>query len=374
MAARSTRPRFFARLARSVVVLALGLASLGASCGQAAITLLPGVLNNPGNRSLRRALFGFAITELCSEMKSRSVPLMMQDTDPAIGRFFPTACKVDQLADENLFVQFTGHGYAWTNVTGRIGFEASAAVQYNHDFFADSGDLYVYFRQVAAQSTGFTPLMIERGDTGAASGGLALFGTSINAVTKQLGERVLAHQLARGFTVVRRGDGEVSFALGVLETGQKPLAPFDRRGSDWLMLANDRSELHAGQRDFAGPFTLKDKGDALYLTAVVEGAPQVDVLVVPRAAGDAWVAQYERYGQTGAPPFPPLFEDVLSMAAIPVHSSPPMAMRKRLPVGIGSYYLVFDHTGTAGRTVPTATPLDDRAATVSYAVQLGDAE
>ena len=355
------------------MVGALGLASLGASCGQAAITLLPGVLNNPGNRSLRRALFGFAVTELCSEMKSRSVPLMMQDTDPAIGRFYPTACKVDQLADENLFVQFTGHGYAWTNVTGRIGFEASASVQYNHDFFADSGDLYVYFRQVAAQSTGFTPLMIERGESSAAGGGLSLFGTSVNAVTRRLGERMLAHQLARGFTVVRRDDGEVSFALGVLETGQKPLTPFDRKRSDWLMLTNDRSELHAGQRDFTGPFTIKDEGDALYLTAVLEGAPQVDLLVVPRAAGDAWLAQYERYGQTGAPQQPPLFDDVLA-AAIPVHSSPPMAMRKKLPVGVGSYYLVFDHTATAGRTVPVATPLDDRAATVSYAVQLGDAD
>ncbi|MSP25529.1 MAG: hypothetical protein EXR75_10265 [Myxococcales bacterium] len=355
------------------MVLAFGAVSVGASCGHTALTLMPGVVNNPGNHSLRRALFGFAVSELCSEMKARSVPLKMQDEEPSIGRFFPNACKVDQLPDENLFVQFTGHGYAWTNVTGRIGFEASGSVQFAHDFFVDGSDMYVYFRQKQAQTTAFKPLMIERGDGGVVGSVAGLFGASVEAKTKQLGESVLRQQLARGFTVVRQRDGEVRFMLGVLEKGQKPTEPFGRGTSDWLILAMDRTELHAEQRDFVGPFTIANDDEALFLTAAVEGAAQVDALVVPRAQGDAWIAQYERYAEEGQPPAPPLVDDVLTATAAG-HGAPPSAARRKLQLGVGSYYLVFDNTAVAGRSAPAATPLDDRAATVSYAVQLGERE
>ena len=104
-----------------IVVVALALMTLGASCGQIGIAIMPGVVNNPANSTLRREIFGFAVGELCKEMQKRSIPLKLRDADPSIGRFFPTGCGVQQMPNENLFVQFTGHGYAWTNVTGRMG-------------------------------------------------------------------------------------------------------------------------------------------------------------------------------------------------------------------------------------------------------------
>jgi hypothetical protein len=39
----------------------------------------------------------------------------------------------------------------------------------------------------------------------------------------------------------------------------------------------------------------------------------------------------------------------------------------------GAYYVVLDNTSTAGKSAPPTTALDDRAALVSLAVELGDA-
>ena len=343
---------------------------MGASCGQSAIAVLPGVINDPSNRTLRRELFGFAIAELCSEMQSRSVPLKLRDPDPSIGRFFPTACNVQQMPSENLFVQLLGHGYAWTNVTGRMGFEASAAVEYDQDFLMDGSTMYVYFRQVQTQSRNFKVRMVERGE--GSSGGVAgLLGGSLQAVSQQVGERILDHQLTRGFTVIRESDGAVSFTMGVLDKGQAPLVPFQRGDSDWLLLANDRTELHLGQRDYVGPFSVADEDEVLWLTALVEGAPAVDVLVVPKAVGDTWIEAYET--QQVPPPLvgTAVVEDAVQ-APTGIPGRPPMLWRRPLLLPPGSYWIVFDNSGSAGRTNPAPGQLDDRAALVSYAVQLGD--
>ncbi|MCA9624261.1 MAG: hypothetical protein KC731_34790, partial [Myxococcales bacterium] len=296
--------------------------------------------------------------------------LKLHDADPNIGRFFPIGCNVQQMPSENLFVQFIGHGYAWTNVTGRMGFEASAAVEYKQDFLMDGSTMYVYFRQAHTETSRFEVKMVERTQAGAIGGVASLLGTNLQGITQQLGDRILQHQLARGFTVVRQSDGEVSFALGVLEKGAQPDAPFAKGDSDWPLLANERTELHHEQRDFAGPFLLEDEDDALWLTAHLEGAPGVDVLVVPKAVGDTWIKDYETNPQAGPPPSPPL-------AQIPLQATgamgPPKPFRSPLRLPLGSYYLVFDNTASAGPTVPQPATLDDRAALVSYGVQLGDA-
>jgi hypothetical protein len=349
-----------------VVVIALGLSCLGASCAQTGLAIMPGVLNNPSNRTLRRQIFGFAVDQLCKEMQRRSIPLKLRDTDPAIGRFFPTGCGVQQMPNENLFVQFTGHGYAWTNVTGRMGFEASAAVEYDQDFLLQGSTMYVYFRQVQTQTSNFNVKMVERTQGGALGGVAGLMGTSIPQISQQIGDRVLAHQLARGFTVVRKSDGESSFALGVLDKGASPDAPFGRGDSSWEMLSNERITLHGEQRDYAGPFHLEDEDDALWLTAVVEGAPAVDIMVVPKAVGDMWIQTYETQPQTTPPPSAPPF-------AIALPARPGAPYRQALSLPLGSYYIVFDNSSTAGQTPPSATALDDRAALVSVGVQLGDA-
>lgn len=355
-----------------ILLLALSLGSLGASCGQAGVALMPGVVNNPANRSLRREIFGFAVGELCKEMQRRSIPLKLRDADPSIGRFFPTGCGVQQMPSGNLFVQFTGHGYAWTNVTHRMGFQANAAVEYEQDFLLDGSTMYVYFRQVERQTSKFDVTMIERGQGGAFGGVAGMLGTTVQQVSQQVGDRVLEHQLARGFTVVRKADGETTFALGVLEKGGQPHAPFGKGESDWEVLANARTELHAEQRDYAGPFHLEDEDDALWLTALVEGAPAIDILVVPQSIGDTWIQAYETQPQATPPPGAVLLDFPLQAPVSVAPGQAAMPYRQPLRLPVGSYYIVFDNTSSAGRTAPVSQALDNRAALVSYAVQLGD--
>ncbi|MBI4699585.1 MAG: hypothetical protein HY744_00215, partial [Deltaproteobacteria bacterium] len=247
----------------------VGLGVSGASCGQRGLAIMPGVINDPANLTLRKAILGFAWSRICPELRARSVPLQLRDTDPAIGRYFATGCAVRELANGNLFVQVLGHGYAWTNITLRIGFEASAAVEYEHDFLLDGSTMYVYLRERSISTNEFKPLVVERQQ--ASGPGAALFGSTVAAASQQIGERVLRSKLAEGFTVVRDPDGTTEFAMGVLEKGRRPEAPFAKGESDWLVLANERTELHHGQRDYAGPFRIEGDDAALYLTVVVEG-------------------------------------------------------------------------------------------------------
>jgi len=367
------------RLLGHALVFACAVASLGASCGQRAVTLMPGIINNPANRSLRRAIFGFAVDRICGETRSRSLPLRMNEGEPSTGRFFPSACAVNELPNENLYVQFVGHGYAWTNVTGRVGFEASASVEYAHDFLVEGSSMVVYFREAKTTASSWKPVLLERRDGGVAGGALELLGRDPGGVVTQGGQRILEGQLARGFTVVRDGDGAVSFSMGLMKKGERPPVPFDTRNARHPVVANDRTELHAGQRDYLGPFTLDGDGRALVVTAVVEGAPSVDVLVVASATGETWLAQYERYAETGPAPGPTLYDDTVPAVAAYAATTPgappvtPPPWRRAFPLPAGSYYVVLDHSATAGRSAPPASRGDDRAALVSYAIELGEA-
>ncbi len=367
-----------ARAALRLLLLGLfAFASLGASCGQRAVTLMPGVVNDTGNRSLRRAILSFAIDQLCGEMKARSLPLRMSDADPSVGRFFPTGCSVTELPNENLFVQVVGHGYAWTNVTGRVGFEAGAQVEYEHDFFVDGSAMFVYFKAVRTQSSSFKPVLLERADGGVVGPALSLLGKDTSQLLEPLGQRILSSQISRGFTVVRESDGTASFALGVLEKGKRPPAPFDPSSARATLLVNDRAELHVGQRDFVGPFEIGTTGRALSVSAMVEGAASVDVLLVPGHVAEPWLAQYERYPQTGPAPAAPFAEDsVFAVAEAPVGAPVPASgvWRRAFPVAPGRYYIVLDHSSTAGRTHPVGAAGTERAAMVSYAVEATSAD
>ena len=83
--------------------------------------------------------------------------------------------------------------------------------------------------------------------------------------------------------------------------------------------------------------------------------------MLPRGMGDMWLQQYLHVAQTGPPPAQPFVDE-------PVYASGPW--RKTLPLPPGLYYLVLDNTPTAGRTAPTTFARDDRAAVVSYAIEL----
>jgi hypothetical protein len=351
-------PRSSIAWLRPLAAMLLGAASLGASCGQDVVTLLPGVVNDPHNLSLRRSILAYGTKEMCREVQKRSVPLRIGGEGPAIGRFFVTTCFSQELESKNLLVQFGGYGYGWSNVTRRLGFDAGGAVEYEHDFQVQDGAMYVYFRPRATSAAQFTPRAIEQPLAGALA---SLPGGQ--ATASSFGEAIMKSEIARGFTVIRRNDGAIEYAPGLLEKGREPDVPFKGRTAGRSILANERTEVHTGQRDYAGPFQV-DEGQALYLTASIDGAPGVDVIVVPRGLGEQWLQAYTREAAPPAIPGPPVLDDALAAGLI---------YRRAVPAQKGEYYVVFDNTATAGRTPPAGSAIADRAALVSYAVEVGDA-
>jgi hypothetical protein len=322
---------------------------------------MPGVINRTDNKSLRFALLKYGLDSFCQEMTKRGAPLKLSDDQPSIGRFYPQRCDTRLLDDEtnkSFLVQFFGSGYAWTNITKRMGFDAAGVIEYDPDFLLDQGSMYLYFRTKHIAATSFQSQMIENGAPNAAlllaPGGFA----------EKFGRQVVAEELTRGFTVIRASDGSVDFGLGIVEKGKTPFHPFQIKGDAKLVLANERIEVHGAEREFLGPFDVDSQGKALFFNVGVDGAEAVDLFVVPKDAGDQWLSLYIHQPQTTAPMYPPLMADVVT-AALPY--------RKALPVAKGRYYLVVDNTPTAGRVAPPANLFDDRAALVNYAVQLGDA-
>lgn len=352
----------WARAARALLAIAFACSLLGASCGQSALAILPGVLNDPGNLSLRRALLKFGTGTMCAELLRRSVPLRLQDDDPAMGRFFPATCFAQETPTGGTFVQFTGTGYAWTNATKRLTFDASASVEYEQDFLMDGSTLYVYFRHKATSGVTFNLKVVE------APASASMLGLPVNvnaqSLAAQLGPGLVRAALARGFTVIRDEDGTAAFGLGIVEKGQRPLAPYKTTDSGRLLLANDRTEVHQGQRDYAGPFEVSGDGRALTLTVSVDGAPGADVLLVPVSIGQAWRDTYLTQIATTPPPAPARVDEPVVQGLI---------WRRTVALPRGAYYVVLDNTATAGRTSLPVNPNDDRAAMISFAVEEGDA-
>ncbi len=163
-------------------------------------------VNDPSNRTLRVELIELGLGELCREMTSRLAPLRRQPSEPAVGRFAARTCEVGSRDAEQkrLGVRFEGEGVAFLRPTGRIGFSSAASVTYAPDFRLRDGELYVYFRAVGVESVGMRVLMVEEP--------LARFGVAIApGAADALGREVLAAELGRGFTVVRRRDGSAAF-------------------------------------------------------------------------------------------------------------------------------------------------------------------
>lgn len=323
---------------------------------------MPGVINRTDNKSLRFAMLKYGLDQFCSEMTARGAPLKLVDDQPTIGRFFPQQCDariIDDDTSKSFLVQFLGFGYGYTNVTRRIGFDSAGVVEYDPDFLLDGSTMYVYFRTKHIGGTSFKPVMIE---SGAANLALAM---APGGFADKFGQEVVAAELSRGFTVVRQSDGSVDFGLGIVDKGKSPFHPYQVHGTEKVVLANERIEVHANQREFLGPFTVDAEGRALYLTMGIDGADAVDVLVLPKDAADGWLAGYVHTPGAAPPPFPPLMQDVVSASL--------GEFRKTLPVAKGRYYLVVDNSATAGRVAPPPNAMDDRAAMVNYVVQLGEA-
>jgi hypothetical protein len=325
---------------------------------QTLVTSLPAVVNDAPNRTLRRDLLGFGTKSICDEIQRRSVPLRLRNDDPDTGRFFIRQCSTRQMDKGDIYLQWSGVGYGWSNLTKRIGFEATAAIDYDPDFRVDDGEMYIYFRPAVTQQRQFTLRMAEEVKP-SPLGPLVPIGSPQDFATF-LGSGLLAHELDRGFTVVRGADGSLDFALGLVPPGTRGGAPYRRSGGSRELLANERVEVHQNQRDFAGPFEVDDTSGSLFLTLSVEGAPTIDILVYQRSQGDVWLQSYFQEAAAGPPPTPPIFDDTVNAGYL---------YRRNVTLPRGSYYVVLDNTSTAGRTAPPAAGADARAALVSLAVE-----
>ncbi|HMJ12312.1 MAG TPA: hypothetical protein VK524_12900 [Polyangiaceae bacterium] len=352
------RPRL---VAASLLAVLLTACSSREELGRGALTILgEGVVNNPANKSLRFDILEFGLDRFCFEMLRLGAPLKLSDDQPVLGRFFAETCQSQVLDDsrKSFVVQYSGKGYGWTNLSGRLGFTSSGLIEYAPDFQMHEGAMYIYFRPRNIDATRFNTLMVE---SSFAKAGMAVTGLNPD----QLGRNLVQGQLQRGFTVIRyASSGETDFGLGYVQKGRKPFKPFSVQHSDKVTLANDRTEVHTGQQDFVGGFEVKEDDQALYLTLSADGAPAVDVLLLGKGAGDVMIDQYVKNPGPTSTAFTPALDEALTAGQL-------WKRYARVPKGV--YYLLIDHSDRVGRSAPSAPASDDRAAKVDYLVQLGAA-
>jgi len=318
-----------------------------------------GVVNDPENKSLRFDMLKFGLDRFCEEMLKAGAALKLTDQEPVLGRFFAESCQsqiIDEEARKSFVMQYTGKGYAWTNVTGKLGFTSRGLVEYAPDFQLSDGALYVYFRPKAVDAAAFQLVSIE---SSAAQAGIAAAAGTLSP--DEIGRHVLDSQLKRGFTVIRYGnDGRTDFGLGFIPKGQKPYKPFEIK-TDKRVLVNERTEVHVQGQDYVGPLSVTDDDSALFVTLELDGADSVDYQIVPKGVGDQML---DRYVRTPGP-CPSLSPAAFDAAAGRARTQQPV------PLPVGQYFLVLDNSAALGRSQPPAGAAGDNAARVDYAVLLG---
>lgn len=321
--------------------------------GQGAVAIVgEGVINDPGNRTLRFELLKYGLKEMCNEMTSRFAALRRQPGEPANGRFAAQTCQIPASPEEAPHVQlsFAGDGFAWLRPTGRLGFTAEATPHFAPDFRLHGDDMYVYFRTLQVETVNFTLRLAERTGAGMAS---ALAPGMVAA----MGREVLTAELKRGFTIVRKPSGATAFFPGLIPLGKAPAAPFGESEGTRRELAHGRTELAAWQQDYVGAFSVTETGKALYLDIEVDGAPDVNVLVVGEPEARRMFTRYVTERQLPPLSAPPVLSDRAFRG---------QRFDRPVPVPPGRYALVLT------RMVPPGSPLTG-AAKVDFRVELGDA-
>lgn len=314
-----------------------------------------GVVNDPSNKSLRFDLLQYGLKELCVEMQRRGAPIKLDDHQPVLGRFFAEGCQsqvIDQAGRQSVVIRYSGRGYGWTNVSGRLGFRSQGLIEYAVDFQLHGDQMYIYFRPRNVGAADFETLLVE---SALARVGLQLPGLDADA----LGRDIISSQLRRGFTVIRhssRGDTELGF--GLVPAGQRPFRPFQVSGSDKLTLDNDRTEVHVGQQDVVSGLHVPGSGGRLTLHLNLDGARAVDLLVLRDTDARAWLNTYINKPGAVRLATAPVFEGQ-------VLSNQPLRMDLQLPQG--DYALLFDHSADVGRSNP---PESEPPARIDYLVQL----
>lgn len=328
-----------------------------AGCGQCALGALSGPINDPSNRALRRDILSYGIKQFCPEMVKHNAPLQMQADAPAIGRFFPRTCSQQTLENGDLYVQFSGVGYAWTNVSKKVSFTMDGTVTYDPDFLMEGCTAWAYFRTRQIQGANFTTRLIEQP--------IANFVNQLTPLGNQFGGQLVNAQLRQGFTVIMESNQQADFGLGMIERGKRPVHPFDVHGSGKIQYENIRTDVHVNERDFVGPIVIDDANRAIFVQAQLDGTQAIDVMFMAKQEADVALDQYLQIAQASPLPMPPSFGGDVIQAGVPYNG-----FRKVPP---GTYFVVFDNSTSAGQVAPAINLLADPAATISYAVQIGDA-
>jgi hypothetical protein len=353
--------RILSRLALLAAAAALSCLPFGASgCSPNSVCKLAGPINDPSNYTFRRNIMSFGLGQFCQQMTSHNAPLKLTPDGNVVGRFYPQHCSQQTLDNGDLWVQFDGFGYAYTAVSRKVTFSSSATIQYNQDFkCAEDNAIYAYFDTRTVQSTGFQVGQIEQPVA-------TLMQNWITPFANSFGQQMVSGQLGQGFTVIQETGGSIDFSVGKVPLGQRPAHPYSTRGSDRVTYESLRTEVHAGERDFIGPITVDGSGRAITLQMHLEGAPAVDVFLIPKSEGDASLQLYYQYGPVGPLAYPPRFSDVVQSG---------IEYQRTVPVAPGMYYVVIDNSAAAGQAAPPAAlfGVGDSAALVNYAIQLGDA-
>ena len=350
MRASSSPSHRYGRVASRCVVLAL-VATLLVSC-KSFVNASP---------NLRWWLFAnFGADQLCPEMLKRGAPLKLTPTGNTIGRFYPTQCRHElNQAAQTITVYFGGNGLAWTPIAGRVGFSASAAVEYRMDFYLGDDADYIWARtNRIVQGPDFQVGSVENKVVDWATK------TPVGYVANTFGSQIVSSHLTEGFTVVRTEAGD-EFTLGHLTPPQRPQKPFDTTRSERYVFMNETTEVQVNQIDMLGPFEVAKNSQSLFLRLRMTGPP-IDVLVYYRGVGDLW-----RSGlQLGAPLGPP---NQAPITAFTLQPGPEIQQRIKLPPG--QYYVVLDNSNAVGSTAPPWNPLATmgaNAAVVSYTAELAE--
>jgi hypothetical protein len=298
---------------------------------------------------------------MCPEMLKRGAPLSLVPGGNTLGRFFPSSCRT--IVDDNqqtVALDFAGTGYAWTPIAGRVGFSMQTVAEYRPDFRLEDDATYVFARlNRVVTGPNFALGAVENPMVDWASR------TPAGYLATTFGAQIVQSQLAGGFTVVRTDDGD-DFTLGILTPPARPKHPFNLGNNDRLTLANETTEVRAGQVDFVGPLEVADTDQALFVRARVAG-PAIDALVVARSLGDPWREGLQHGAQLAPPPGSPVASLVLQPGSA--------AGEQRIPLPPGQYYLVLDNSNRVGSVAPPWTPINVLGAStaiVACAVELGD--
>lgn len=304
----------------------------------------------------------FGASRFCPELLRRSAPLRLTSNGNVVGRMFPTGCahRVDD-ARQTLTLEFSGTGYAWTPLAGRVGFSARAGVEYRPDFSLQEDATYVWARtQRLLFPTEFRVGSIENKLVD-----WAQHQSPIGYLANLFGSQIASGQLSSGFTVVRTEDGD-AFTLGLLQPPERPPAPFGAGGDDRLLVASETTETRPEQVDFIGPVIVTEANQQAFFKYRATG-PAAEVLVFSRRDADLWRERLQTGAPLDAPPVPPLLGFPLT---------PGSEREQRLPLPPGQYVLVIDHATRVGAVRPPYNPLNAlgaNALVLAYRLEIGEA-